>query len=159
MEHRGALYKADRHGIYTPGMQQFSMRLCILISCLLVCPALRAFQLGIYDWKPAYELKLTVVLWLYIYKAYSYMVVVLVLKRGARSLVYTKPTLYLLFIYRNRPQVFQHHHVETCWTSRPSSFARSSYILVLDFDKRIDDFVRWKKCFHFFVYFCEWRGE
>ena len=49
-----------------------------------------------------------------IYKAYSYIYMVMVLKPGARSLVHTKPALYLLFIYRDLPQVFQHHHVETC---------------------------------------------
>ena len=54
--------RSPRHLHPRSCMQQCSMRLCILISCLLVCPALRAFQLGIYDWKSADELKLSVVL-------------------------------------------------------------------------------------------------
>ena len=54
--------RSPRHLHPRSCMQQCSMRLCILISCLLVCPVLRAFQLGIYDWKSADELKLAVVL-------------------------------------------------------------------------------------------------
>ena len=47
--------RSPRHLHPRSCMQQCSMRLCILISCLLVCPALRAFELGIYDWKSAEE--------------------------------------------------------------------------------------------------------
>ncbi len=53
--------------------------------------------IGLYIQRKFYGVVLVLVVLVDIYKAYSYMV--MVLKRGARSLVYTKPTLYLLFIY------------------------------------------------------------
>ena len=60
---RAAVLRADlQEEAQLNGRARRSMRLCILISCLLVCPALRAFELGIYDWKSADELKLSVVL-------------------------------------------------------------------------------------------------
>ena len=82
----------------------------ISISILRVMFVHWILGVGLYIQRKFYGVVLVVLV--YIYKAYSYMVVVL--KPGARGLIYTKPALYLLFIYRDRPQVFQHHHVETC---------------------------------------------
>ena len=85
----------------------------ISISILRVMFVHWILGVGLYIQRKFYGVVLVVLVDIYIKLTHIYGMV-MVLKRGARSLVYTKPTLYLLFIYRNRPQVFQHHHVGTC---------------------------------------------
>ena len=85
----------------------------ISISILRVMFVHWILGVGLYIQRKFYGVVLVVLVDIYIKLTHIYGMV-MVLKPGARSLVHTKPALYLLFIHRNRPQVFQHHHVETC---------------------------------------------